>query len=68
MLTAPLPTLQRFTASETAKAVRTKKYARAAGADGAEPVGNTQAEFAAHINDEMRKWAEVARAAKVEPQ
>ena len=37
-------------------------------ADGAEPVGNTPAEFAAHIKDEMRKWAEVARAAKIEPQ
>ena len=37
-------------------------------ADGADPVGNTPAEFAAHIKEEMRKWAEVARAAKIEPQ
>jgi tripartite-type tricarboxylate transporter receptor subunit TctC len=28
----------------------------------------TMAEFAAHIKDEMREWAEVARAAKIEPQ
>jgi tripartite-type tricarboxylate transporter receptor subunit TctC len=36
--------------------------------DGAEPVGTTPAEFAAHIKAELAKWASVARAAKIEPQ
>jgi tripartite-type tricarboxylate transporter receptor subunit TctC len=54
--------------AETAKAVRTKEMKERLAADGAEPVGNTPAEFAAHIQDEMKKWAAVARAAKIEPQ
>jgi tripartite-type tricarboxylate transporter receptor subunit TctC len=36
--------------------------------DGAEPVGTTPAEFAAHIKSELEKWANVARVAKIEPQ
>jgi tripartite-type tricarboxylate transporter receptor subunit TctC len=63
----PAPVIARLSA-ETAKAVRTKDMRERLAADGAEPVGNTPAEFAAHIKDEMRKWAEVARAAKIEPQ
>src|SRR5262249_36233507 len=43
-----------------------KKDKRAGG--GAEPVGTTPAEFAAHIKAELAKWANVARAAKIEPQ
>jgi tripartite-type tricarboxylate transporter receptor subunit TctC len=54
--------------TETAKAVRTAEMKERLAADGAEPVGNTPAEFAAHIQEEMRKWADVARAAKIEPQ
>ena len=36
--------------------------------DGAEPVGTTPQEFAAHIKGELEKWAAVARTAKIEPQ
>jgi tripartite-type tricarboxylate transporter receptor subunit TctC len=63
----PAPLIARLSA-ETAKAVRTKDMRDRLAADGAEPVGNTPAEFAAHIKDEMRKWVEVARVAKIEPQ
>jgi tripartite-type tricarboxylate transporter receptor subunit TctC len=63
----PAPIIARLHA-ETAKAVRSAEMKERLAADGADPVGNTPAEFAAHIKDEMRKWAEVARAAKIEPQ
>ncbi|MFL6797367.1 MAG: Bug family tripartite tricarboxylate transporter substrate binding protein [Xanthobacteraceae bacterium] len=63
----PGPIVQRLY-QETAKAVRTAEMKERLAADGAEPVGNTPAEFAAHIREEMRKWAEVARTAKIEPQ
>jgi tripartite-type tricarboxylate transporter receptor subunit TctC len=63
----PAPIVTRLHA-ETAKAVRSTEMKERLAADGADPVGNTPAEFAAHIKDEMRKWAEVARAAKIEPQ
>jgi len=36
--------------------------------DGAEPVGTTPAEFAAHIKSELEKWTNVARVAKIEAQ
>ena len=63
----PAPIVARLHA-ETAKAVRSAEMKERLAADGADPVGNTPAEFAAHIKEEMRKWAEVARAAKIEPQ
>jgi tripartite-type tricarboxylate transporter receptor subunit TctC len=63
----PAPIIARLHA-ETAKAVRSAEMKERLAADGADPVGNTPAEFAAHIKDEMRKWAEVARTAKIEPQ
>ena len=63
----PAPIIARLHA-ETAKAVRSAEMKERLAADGADPVGNTPAEFAAHIKEEMRKWAEVARAAKIEPQ
>jgi tripartite-type tricarboxylate transporter receptor subunit TctC len=63
----PAPIITRLHA-ETAKAVRSAEMKERLAADGADPVGNTPAEFAAHIKEEMRKWAEVARAAKIEPQ
>ena len=34
---------------------------------GAEPGGNTPAEFAAFLKAESDKWAGVAKAAKIEP-
>jgi tripartite-type tricarboxylate transporter receptor subunit TctC len=63
----PAPIIARLHA-ETAKAVRSAEMKERLAADGADPVGNTPAEFAAHIKEEMRKWAEVARGAKIEPQ
>jgi tripartite-type tricarboxylate transporter receptor subunit TctC len=63
----PAPIIARLHA-ETAKAVRTPDMKERLAADGADPVGNTPEEFAAHIKGEMAKWAAVARAAKIEPQ
>jgi tripartite-type tricarboxylate transporter receptor subunit TctC len=63
----PAPIVARLH-GETAKAVRTAEMKERLAADGAVPVGNTPAEFAAHIKEEMEKWAAVARAAKIEPQ
>jgi tripartite-type tricarboxylate transporter receptor subunit TctC len=37
-------------------------------ADGAEPVANTPAEFAALINKEIEKWTVVAKAANIQPE
>ncbi len=36
--------------------------------DGAEPVANTPAEFAALINAEIEKWTDVAKAAHIQPE
>jgi tripartite-type tricarboxylate transporter receptor subunit TctC len=63
----PAPIIARLHA-ETAKAVRSPEMKERLAADGADPVGNTPSEFAAHIKEEMQKWAAVARAAKIEPQ
>jgi tripartite-type tricarboxylate transporter receptor subunit TctC len=63
----PAPIVQRLYA-ETAKAARSDEMKARLATDGAIPVGNTPAEFAAHIKQEMAKWGEVARAAKIEPQ
>jgi tripartite-type tricarboxylate transporter receptor subunit TctC len=54
--------------AETAKAARSDEMKARLAADGAVPVGNTPAEFAAHIKEEMEKWGAVARAAGIEPQ
>ena len=37
-------------------------------ADGTEPVGNTQEEFARYIREELVKWAKVAKAAGIKPE
>ncbi len=63
----PAPIVQRLYV-ETAKAARSDEMKARLATDGAIPVGNTPAEFAAHIKEEMAKWGEVARAAKIEPQ
>jgi tripartite-type tricarboxylate transporter receptor subunit TctC len=63
----PAPIVQRLYA-ETAKAARSDEMKARLAADGAVPVANTPAEFAAHIKEEMEKWGAVARAAKIEPQ
>ena len=54
--------------AEATQALKTKDMKDKLASDGAEPVGTTPAEFAAHIKAELEKWAAVARAAKIEPQ
>jgi tripartite-type tricarboxylate transporter receptor subunit TctC len=54
--------------AEVTQALRIQDMQEKLASDGAEPVGTTPAEFAAHIKSELEKWAGVARAAKIEPQ
>ncbi len=63
----PADILARLHAEATA-ALKTKDMQDKLAGDGAEPVGTTPAEFAAHIKTELEKWAAVARGAKIEPQ
>jgi tripartite-type tricarboxylate transporter receptor subunit TctC len=54
--------------AEVTQALRIQDMQEKLASDGAEPVGTTPAEFAAHIKSELQKWANVARVAKIEPQ
>jgi tripartite-type tricarboxylate transporter receptor subunit TctC len=54
--------------AEATQALKTQDVKDKLASDGAEPVGTTPAEFAAHIKSELEKWANVARVAKIEPQ
>jgi tripartite-type tricarboxylate transporter receptor subunit TctC len=54
--------------AEATAALKTQEMKDKLASDGAEPVGTTPQEFAAHIKGELEKWAAVARAAKIEPQ
>ncbi|HEY6601043.1 MAG TPA: tripartite tricarboxylate transporter substrate binding protein [Xanthobacteraceae bacterium] len=54
--------------AEATKALETQEMKDKLAGDGAEPVGTTPGEFAAHIKGELEKWAGVARAAHIEPQ
>jgi tripartite-type tricarboxylate transporter receptor subunit TctC len=54
--------------AEATQALKTQDMKDKLASDGAEPVGTTPAEFAAHIKSELEKWANVARVAKIEPQ
>jgi tripartite-type tricarboxylate transporter receptor subunit TctC len=54
--------------AEATQALKTQEMAEKLASDGAEPVGSTPAQFAAHIKNELEKWANVAHAAKIEPQ
>jgi tripartite-type tricarboxylate transporter receptor subunit TctC len=54
--------------AEATQALKTPEMAEKLASDGAEPVGSTPAQFAAHIKNELEKWAKIARAAKIEPQ
>jgi tripartite-type tricarboxylate transporter receptor subunit TctC len=54
--------------AEATAALKTQDMKDKLAGDGAEPVGTTSAEFAAHIRSELEKWAKVARAARIEPQ
>ena len=54
--------------AEATSALKTQEMKDKLASDGAEPVGTTPQEFAAHIKGELEKWAAVARTAKIEPQ
>jgi len=54
--------------AEALKALQSKELIDKLATDGAEPVGSTPEEFAAHIRDELEKWTKVAKAAGIEPQ
>jgi tripartite-type tricarboxylate transporter receptor subunit TctC len=54
--------------AEATAALKTQEMKDKLASDGAEPVGTTPQEFAAHIKGELEKWAAVARTAKIEPQ
>ena len=63
----PEPIVTRIQA-EVAAALKTDEVKKRLATDGAEPVGNTPAEFGALIKDELVKWGEVAKAAGITPQ
>jgi tripartite-type tricarboxylate transporter receptor subunit TctC len=54
--------------AEALKALQSQDVKDKLATDGAEPVGSTPAEFAAHIKEELEKWTKVAKAAGIEPQ
>jgi tripartite-type tricarboxylate transporter receptor subunit TctC len=54
--------------AEAAKALGAHDVKEKLANDGAEPVGSSPAEFAAHIKNELEKWTKVAKAAGIEPQ
>ena len=56
----PRDIVQRI-ATEVAKVVRAPDVRERLAALGAEPVGSTPAEFAAHIRNEIDKWARVVK-------
>src|SRR5262249_11326416 len=53
---------------EAAAPRKTDEVRKGLAADGAEPVGNTPAEFGTLIKNELTKWGEVAKAAGITPQ
>jgi tripartite-type tricarboxylate transporter receptor subunit TctC len=63
----PAAILQRVH-DETIKGLSTPEMKARFAAEGAEPVGDTPAEFAAVIRVEMDKWARVAKAANIMPE
>ena len=54
--------------AEAMKALNPTEMREKLAHDGAEPVGTTPEDFAAHIKDELDKWRRVAKAAGIEPQ
>ena len=54
--------------AETAKILETPAMKARLAIEGAEPIGNTPAEFSALIKAEMAKWSEVAKAAGIKPE
>ena len=54
--------------AETAKILETPAMKARLAIEGAEPIGNSPAEFSALIKAEMAKWSEVAKAAGIKPE
>jgi len=54
--------------AETAKILETPAMKARLALEGAEPIGNTPAEFSALIKAEMAKWSQVAKAAGIKPE
>ena len=54
--------------TKIAEGMKTPEMKARLAVDGAEPVANTPAAFAALINDEMEKWTAVAKAANIQPE
>lgn len=63
----PQPIIAKLHA-EVAKGLRLPKIKQQLAEQGAEPGGNTPAEFAAFLKEENDRWLAVAKAAKIEPQ
>jgi tripartite-type tricarboxylate transporter receptor subunit TctC len=64
---APKAVVDKLSA-ETARILKLPDFAERLSSLGAEPVGSTPAQFAAHIRTEIVKWAKVIKDAKVELQ
>ncbi len=63
----PGPIVERLQA-ETAKILETPTMKARLALEGAEPIGNSPAEFSALIKAEMAKWSQVAKAAGINPE
>lgn len=63
----PQPIIDRLQA-ETAKILETPAMKARLALEGAEPIGNSPAEFSALIKAEMAKWSQVAKAAGIKPE
>jgi tripartite-type tricarboxylate transporter receptor subunit TctC len=62
------PAIVNLLQSKIAEGMKTPDMRARLATDGAEPVANTPAEFAALINDEIEKWTVVAKAANIQPE
>jgi tripartite-type tricarboxylate transporter receptor subunit TctC len=51
--------------AEAVKAIAAASVRERFNAEGAEPVGSSPAQFALHVRDELRRWAEVIKAAGI---
>jgi tripartite-type tricarboxylate transporter receptor subunit TctC len=63
----PQPVLDRLS-QEAIRALRAPDVAKHMATEGAEPVANTPAQFAAYIKSETEKWGRVIKAAGIKPQ
>ena len=69
-LMAPIKTPKDIVArlnSEVTKIIASSEITKRFVNDGLEPIGNSQAEFAQFIRDEIAKYAKVIKAAKITP-